>query len=788
MGTNGARPGRLLRDLLVLFIVASGVVLSGCGGGGSSPALVINVSVAPSSSQAIDQGQKIQFTATVTNDTSSKGVTWSQTGQGALSGQTAGAVTYTSPSSGAAGSAAVTATSVADTTKTAIVNISITPPPSIITTTLPAATLGSAYSQTVSATGGAGTLTYSISSGTLPGGLTLNGNTISGTPTGSAGTANFTVKVTDSSTVSATSATQQLGITVNPAIGITTTSLLNPMVGEAYNQTLKYEDNGGTLPVTWSLASGTLPTGFTLDPSSGAITGTATAGEVGTSTFTVKITDSSAPTQQTATQVLSLTITTATACGSGSESFLSGQYAMSLTGFDASGPVGMLASFTADGKGNITGGVEDINSSGPGGVQANVPITPTGSSYSIGADHRGCLTLVTSLGTKLFRIAVGTLSGGVATNGRSIEFDSSGTNVAGSIQVQQPSAFSNAQVTGNFAFIVYTPLTAAAGGGFFAAVGALNLSGTTVTGVGDMNINGSMDPGNTGYPATPMSFTGGTYNIGSNGRGTLSFMVSISGAPTTINLVVYVLNAGQMNLMSSGAQSATNNLFSGFAGLQTGIPYGNSSLASPSLLFASGQTGPGAAASRVEAGIFTPDGAGNFTFTGDMNSGGAVSTLSESGTYSAAADGRVLLTNTGGTSPTQVMYLVLSNWGYALSTDGNVMIGDSAPQSGIPFTNASLNGTFSFGTIIPVVAGSRLMAGEATYDGAGNVSITFDVNEGGFLSINNVVTESYAASSSGRVVTPAGGTTLTVGYIAFPGTIVSLTLTDINPTLSVMQQ
>src|SRR5260370_14196571 len=127
MGTNGDRPGRLLRNLLVLFIVGFGLVLSGCGGGGSSPALVINVSVAPSSSQAIDQGQTIQFTATVTNDTSSKGVTWSQTGQGALSGQTAGAVTYTSPSSGAAGSAAVTATSGADTTKTATVNISLTP-------------------------------------------------------------------------------------------------------------------------------------------------------------------------------------------------------------------------------------------------------------------------------------------------------------------------------------------------------------------------------------------------------------------------------------------------------------------------------------------------------------------------------------------------------------------------------------------------------------------------------------------------------------------------------------
>ena len=782
-----------MRDLLVFFIVASGMVLSGCGGGGSTPALVINVSVSPSSSQAIDQGQKIQFNATVTNDTSSKGVTWSQTGQGALSGQTAGAVTYTSPSSGAAGSATVTATSVADTTKTATVNISITPPSSIITTTLPAATLGSAYSQTVSATGGAGTLTYSISSGTLPGGLTLNGNTISGTPTGPAGTANFTVQVTDSSTVSAMSAAQPLSITVNPIVQltITTTSLLNPMVGEAYNQTLKYQDNGGTLPVTWSLAAGTLPTGFTLDPSSGAITGTATAGEVGTSTFTVKITDSSAPTQQTATQALSLTITTATACGSGSESFLSGQYAMSLTGFDASGPVGILASFTADGTGNITGGVEDINSSASGGVQANVPITPTGSSYSIGADHRGCLTLVTSVGTKVFRIAVSTFSGAVATSGRSIEFDHTGTNVTGAIQIQQPSAFSNAQVTGNFAFIVSTPLTAAAGGGFFAAVGALNLSGTTVTGVGDMNINGAMDPGNSGYPATPMSFTGGTYNIGSNGRGTLSFNVSISGTPITINLVVYVLNATQMLLMSNGAQSTTNNLFFGFAGQQTGLPYANPSLASPSVLFTSGQTGPGATASRVEAGLFTPDGAGNFTFTGDMNSGGAVSAPSESGNYSAAANGRVLLTNTGGTSPTQVMYLVLSNWGYALSTDGNVMIGVSAPQSNMAFTNASLNGSFSFGTTVPVVAGSSLTAGEATYDGAGNVSITFDVNEGGFLSINNVVTATYSASSSGRVVTTAGGTTLTVGYIdvASPtGTIVSFGLTDINPTLSVMQQ
>jgi hypothetical protein len=713
METNGTRPARVLRDLLILFIVASGMVLSGCGGGG-------------------------------------------------------GGSTPEPP---------------------------VTPPAgtlSITTTSLPNGSQGGSYSASLHSSGGLSPVSWSVLGGTtLPAGLNLNSATgeITGTPS-VAGASSITFQAADSSSPQQTAkATLSLAI-VN--LTITSTSLLNPMVGEFYNQTLKYEDNGGTLPVTWSLASGTLPTGFTLDPSSGAITGTATAGEVGTTNFTVKITDSSSP-QQTATQALSLTITTATACGSGSESFLSGQYAMSLTGFDASGPVGMLASFTADGTGKITGGFEDINSSATGGVQANVPITAAGSSYSIGADHRGCLTLATSLGPRVFRIAVGTLSGGVASSGRSIEFDTTGTNVAGSIQIQKPSDFSNAHVTGNFAFIVNTPLTAAAGGGFFAAVGALNLSGTTVTGVSDMNINGVMDPGNTGYPATPMSLTGGTYNIGSNGRGTLSFNVSISGTPIPINLVVYVLNATQMYLMSSGAQTATNSLFSGFAGQQTGLPYANSSLDSSSVLFATGQTAPGATASRVEAGVFTPDGAGNFKFAGDVNSGGTVSTLSESGTYSTAANGRVLLTNTGAASPTQVMYLVLSNWGYALSTDGNVMVGVSEPQSGAPFTNASLNGTFSFGTTVPVVPGSPLTAGEATYDGAGNVSITFDVNEGGFLSINNVVTATYAVSSAGRLVTPSGGTTLTVGYVdvASPkGTIINfgLTSTDTNPALSVMQQ
>ena len=416
---------------------------------------------------------------------------------------------------------------------------------------------------------------------------------------------------------------------------------------------------------------------------------------------------------------------------------------------------------------------------------------PAGSSYSIGSDRRGCLTLVTASGTRVFRIAVGIINNqGVATSGRSIEFDTTGTNITGSFQIQV-GPFTNAAMAGNYTFTADSPL-AVAGGGFFGAVGTLTLNstGTTVTGLGDININGSVDPGNAGYPGTPMTFTAGSYNIGANGRGTLSFTIPTTPAATTINAIVYVLNSTQMDLMSSDAQSATSTLFSGFAGKQTGAPYANSSLSQPSVLFSIGQTATGNAMS-VAAGVFTPDGSGNFAFSGDQNMGGTTSTVTETGTYTvAAANGRVLVTKTGDTSPSVVMYMVLPNWAYALSTDTHVMIGFAEPQSGGPFTNASLSGMFSFGTIIPVVAASPLTAGETTYDGNGNVTLTYDVNENGFLSIGNVASGTYAVSSNGRVVTPASGITRRVNYIKDSGTVVGFGYIpmDTNPFLLVMDQ
>jgi hypothetical protein len=171
--------------------------------------------------------------------------------------------------------------------------------------TLPGATVGTAYSQTLTASGGQAPYTFAIITGSLPVGLTLNATTgvISGTPT-LPGSAGFTVQATDSTRATGQAA---LSIAVTGAVGpvtITTTSLPDGTVGTAYSQTVAA--TGGTTPYTFSITTGTLPAGLTLDPASGTISGTPTA--VATSSFTVTVTDSASGTAKQA-----LTITTAVA-------------------------------------------------------------------------------------------------------------------------------------------------------------------------------------------------------------------------------------------------------------------------------------------------------------------------------------------------------------------------------------------------------------------------------------------------------------------------------------------
>jgi uncharacterized protein (TIGR03437 family) len=155
----------------------------------------------------------------------------------------------------------------------------------ITSLTLPNGQTNQAYSQTLTATGASGNVTYTLQSGTLPSGITLSpGGVISGS-TNTAGVYNFTVRATDGSNAS-TTAVYALTITA-PVINFTTISLPSGTLNQSYNQTIAV--SGGTGPYTYTINSGTLPTGLTLS-SAGVISGVPTA--AGNSAFSLRATDS----------------------------------------------------------------------------------------------------------------------------------------------------------------------------------------------------------------------------------------------------------------------------------------------------------------------------------------------------------------------------------------------------------------------------------------------------------------------------------------------------------------
>jgi uncharacterized protein YjdB len=119
---------------------------------------------------------------------------------------------------------------------------------------------------------------------------------------GGLATAVATGMTTISATLGSVSGSTGLTVAAGP-LTITTTSLPTGSVNLVYTATLAA--SGGTPPYTWAIASGTLPTGLTLTPSTGAIAGTPTAR--GTSNFTVQVTAGA----QNVTKALSITVNAA---------------------------------------------------------------------------------------------------------------------------------------------------------------------------------------------------------------------------------------------------------------------------------------------------------------------------------------------------------------------------------------------------------------------------------------------------------------------------------------------
>jgi len=173
---------------------------------------------------------------------------------------------------------------------TIVINAPACPTITLSPGALPNGAVGTAYNQTVSASGGTGPYTFRVTAGALPTGLSplTSGGLISGTPT-TAGTFTFTVTATDAN---GCTGLQAYTIVINaapcPTITLSPGSLPNGAVGTAYNQTVSA--SGGTGPYTFSVTAGSLPAGLSLT-SGGLISGTPAA--VGSTNFTIAATDAS---------------------------------------------------------------------------------------------------------------------------------------------------------------------------------------------------------------------------------------------------------------------------------------------------------------------------------------------------------------------------------------------------------------------------------------------------------------------------------------------------------------
>src|SRR5579863_3118587 len=433
---GGAMKSRARISCLLAFIIVALFQFSACSG---TPSTFNQVTISPKGTMYLGQGGAIPLiTASVLNDTQlNGGVTFTLLPVGATSG-TLTQLTTTTASFVAPGNVTaettvtITATSVDFPKQSAKLTVLIEPPPMITTTSLPDATLNAAYSATVTATGGVPPLAWTLSSGTLPAGLALGKSTtdtvnITGKAT-TAGVSTVTVTVTDA--IGEVSTSLPFQIVVSSLAFTTTSPLPAGTVGVLYPG-VQFAATGGTSPYTFSLAAGsTLPPGLALS-ATGDLTGT--PGALGNYSFGISVTDMGSP-PAVITNTFTLVVNPVQEL-----TLLSGPYAFSFSGYNASGFVAAAGTFTADGAGNITPGEADITTQQGNTLYKNITGT-----YTAGQDGRGTITFTSITGSPTFAFAIDT---GGSGHGRLIEFDAAPIVTRGSGRLEAQSV-STCVVTG----------------------------------------------------------------------------------------------------------------------------------------------------------------------------------------------------------------------------------------------------------------------------------------------------------------------------------------------------
>jgi large repetitive protein len=167
------------------------------------------------------------------------------------------------------------------------------PPLQVTTGSLAKATAGTAYTATLAASGG-GSMTWAVTNGSLPGGMTLSSKgVLAGTPT-AAGSYTFTVRVDSGGR----SATKQFQLVVAEQLSASSAAAQSWEVGRPLQVSI--DAKGGSPGYSWKI-SGTLPlhTGFVGDKGNGATSFLqGVPGEAGTFPVVLTVTDAAGASAQ----------------------------------------------------------------------------------------------------------------------------------------------------------------------------------------------------------------------------------------------------------------------------------------------------------------------------------------------------------------------------------------------------------------------------------------------------------------------------------------------------------
>jgi hypothetical protein len=456
---------------------------------------------------------------------------------------------------------------------------------------------------------------------------------------------------------------------------------------------------------------------------------------------------------------------------------MKGQYAFLFKGFDTAGIYEAAASFIADGNGNVTSGVEDINRTS--GAQTGLAISGT---YQLGGDNRGTLTLKSKLGTAVFAFALN----GTEKIGSLIESDNSGIRGSGVLKLQDPTAFDPSVFSGGYA-INLTGTDAA--GGRIAAIGSIFPSGSGAISGSSLDVNDAGD-----VLPTFATFSG-TYDVGGTGHGTATLVIP-GFAGGLFHFALYAISANEYFALSVDPVSGGNPIFAGMFEAQTGLPFLTSSFKGASIFDLTGLNG---SFSQVTVGRMQFDGSENIVVQFDQNSGGNLN-IGEvlTGAYSIQLNGRGILTldNASAAPTVWIMYAIAPNRAFLLGSDGSVESGDASSQAIVPpFETGDLEGGFEFGSGEPTSSQATLLSGTVFFDGASNVSGTEDRSQTGGVTRNLPLLGNYAisiVSNNGRGVamltSPAASTQDLWVVSGLEALGLDVDSADTNPILLTYQQ